>query len=178
MSHHVSVSMPHVSNSAPGILPRTKKEPDFIKMVDKYAGVIGRRPYNMVAAGRALRAWVNGEEPVEPLTDVSWSAIHHAHPRRLFPLPAPLVPLGLQAPEGAMGLEPEPSNLRLVSRGADGGKPASAQAHFVYDLAADLVGTGMDWRPAIEVARRSWHMLSQKQHHCVHAGWAAALADE
>lgn len=85
---------------------------------------------------------------------------------------------------GALGLEPEPSNLRVVlARHAARALPeaVSAEAEFVYSLAADLVREhDQDWRVAIDTARKCWQRIaaSELPQHFVVADVADAEVEE
>ncbi len=110
----------------------------------------------MNKAAASLRSWVQGTEPSDPLLAVDCLA--QCLQGRVQPV-QPLVALPPALGLAPLGLEPEPSTVRLMpSRDAtDPCDRASDEAKFVYGLAADLVrDQGQTWPVAIAVARQCW----------------------
>ena len=133
-----------------------------IDTMNKLASILEARPYHMVAAATALRKWVTNtceaeETPTFP----------HLCLRPGVPLAASGQPAAHScAFRGALGLEPEPSMVRIVNmrpRLVGDDVEASAEGRFVYDLAHDMVRDhGMAWPAAIATGERAWqHLLAQ-----------------
>lgn len=114
----------------------------------------------MHKAAVALTSWTLGREP--PEEPFPLSRLCFAVSASRAPLPdAHRVP---DASSGALGLEPEPSALRVViARHAARAPPeaVSSEAQFVYSLAADLFREhGHGWRLAVDTARKCWQHIA------------------
>lgn len=163
----------------PGTVPRHHMEKKTIDKLSKLASILEARPYNMAAAATALRQWVTGTEAAEPMP-----AFPHLRLRPEGLVKASMTDVAYAHPVvGALGLEPQPSIVRVVNArprldGADTG--VSAEGHFVYDLAHDLVREhDTEWPAAIKAGERAWqHLLAQGLHGPVQeAEGIAAMSD-
>ena len=54
----------------PKLVPRIKKDAEYLKMIDKYCKILRQRPYFMDAAATALELWAHGTEPPEQPLDI------------------------------------------------------------------------------------------------------------
>ena len=147
--------------------------------MSKLASILEARPYYMVAAATALRQWVTNTEAAETMP---------AFPHLCLRPVGLSVALGQPAVHagpflGALGLEPEPSMVRVVNarpRLDDADVEASAEGRFVYDLAHDMVREhGMEWAAAITAGERAWqHLLAQGLDRPLHAAADIAAASD
>ncbi len=148
---------------ATGLVPRHPKDSKYVDSLLKLAGLLDARPFLMRKAAAALSSWVQGREPPEaayPLSRVRLALPSHAAPLPDLPRPP-------DAAGGALGLEPEPSNLRVVvARHAARALPGavSAEADFVYSLAAELFREhDQGWRVAVDTARKCWQRIATSE---------------
>ena len=128
-----------MSIALPGVVPRHPKDAKYVDSLLKLATLISSRPFNMDIAGDALRRWVQGTEAREEPFRLQHMRIAGAMRPQVSVLAPPLPALASGMP-GALGLEPEPSVVRVVcGRATHHDAEASLQAVFVYGLADDLV---------------------------------------
>ena len=149
-----------MSIALPGAVPRHPKDAKYVDSLLKLATLISSRPFNMDIAGDALRRWVQGTEAQdEPLRLQHMRIARAMHPQ-VSVLAPPFPPLAFGMP-GALGLEPEPSVVRVVcGRATHHDAEASPQAVFVYSLADDLVREhGHTWEAAVVAGHKCWERI-------------------
>ena len=127
-------------------------------MIKKHAGKIQEKPWNMKVAAKALRDWINDEEPPTALLDVSYCALGRIAARDV----QRIAPTADNAE--AVSLEPEPGHVTIhekrvpiIAGSASAAPKVSPAAKFVYKMARDLrANHGMEWGRAISMSEEVW----------------------
>ena len=123
-------------------------------MINPYATIVEKPPFNMLRAAAALRMWVHGSFLKHAALDISACDVSGAS--------CVVSERMRMSNTGAMALEPQVSHIAVAcGRGVVDFAPATSnEARFVYGLTTDLVRHhGHPVADALSVARLTWSRL-------------------
>ena len=145
--------------------PRAKIQDEYKKMIAKHCCILEAHPYCLKEASDALRAWVNGTQPLQPPLNISYITSLRS-PNATATVTPSIQFASSSLLGGAIALEPDVNEIRVERhRGETKVKPeASDEMECALPIAKALVEDHLfNWPAGLAVGRQVFAKLQEKR---------------